>query len=164
MRVDRQALRAAAASAAAAILTVTGLSLLARPDQADARLASVTAAAARGQHGTAELEPPLAAPCRTSMSTAVDEAQANLRAMAAQAGVTTDALEFADLPAAASNLHGVQVAMRLRGDQAAFTTFLRQASEARMPIFLDAVEIRRTATGGLFAELNGRLLCRRGGR
>lgn len=164
MPVAPQALQAAAASAAAAILTVAGLSLLARPGQAEARLANVTAVAARVQQGTAEREPLLAAPCRTNVSTAENEAKVSLQTMAAQAGVTLEALGFADVPVATSDLHGGRVVVRLRGDEAAFAKFLRQASEARMPIFLDVADVRRTPNGGLFAELDGRLLCRRSGR
>lgn len=164
MRVDRKALPGAAASAAAAVLAIGGLSLLARPGQADTRLAEVAAVAARAHQGAADLQPPLASPCRTSVSAAADEAQANLRAIAAQAGVRLEVMEFADLPTVTSDLRGLKVAVRLHGEEGAFTRFLREASKARMPIFLDAAEVRRTATGGLFVALDGRLLCRRGGR
>lgn len=164
MRADRQTLRSAAVFVGTGVIAFGGLWLLARPDQASARLANVAAVAERAQQGGAGVAPPLAAPCRAGVAEAADEVQSSLQAQAAQAGLTLEALEFADLPAPTTDLRGLKVAIRLRGQEAAFATFLRGASEARLPIFLDGADVRRTAAGGLTASFDGRILCRRGGR
>jgi len=164
MRLGRERMLATLIGGATVLAVIAGLVLLSRADQQGARVAALKLAArdAVAWRATPAPTQPSAALCQTPRDVAIVEVAAALRAAGAASGVTLEALDFAPLSPSTSPLSGAQLHFVVAGGEPTFAGFLRAAGEARLPVFLDAVEIKRTGAGGVQAEFTGRVLCRRG--
>lgn len=140
-----------------------GLVLISRADHQADRSAAIAerareAAIAAGRPAT----PLFATLCRSSVEMAAAETLGELRILGAHSGLSVEALETAPLDSAPSvDVTGAQLHLKARGGERQLADFLRAAARARLPVFLDTVEVRRTGAGALEADFSGRLLCRR---
>lgn len=142
-------------------LVLLGLWLSARPAHQDARISDLRSVAR--DLGAANLvgPAPAAAPCRSDPVTAARVATDTLKGVAVQAGMSLGALEFAAVPTSSVDLRAIGLTLKLGGSEAALSRFVRDVAGRRLPVFLDTVDIRRSAAGEVQATFTGRLLCRR---
>ena len=153
------------AAAGAVVATLALLFIVARaPDQSgrrsDLRTSDEAAATllqrpARAQSGIVL--------CQSGVQIGAAAVRQAFQRTSSDAGVNLRALEFAPLVTSLPRgLSGAQVRLVITGPEKVLAQFLRSASQARLPVALDAVEVKRLAGGGgLQAEFSGRLLCRR---
>ena len=100
--------------------------------------------------------------CRAPLASAVALATSGLKRRAAEAGLMVEALRFEpldELPPA--GVEGAKLALKVSGDEAGLTRFLKASAAAQESLFIDRGDI---AVGGrgVEAEFQGRLLCRHG--
>jgi len=100
--------------------------------------------------------------CQSGLQTSAAEVRQALQRTSSDAGLVLRAVEFAPLSSELPRgMSGAQMRLVVTGGDKALAQFLRSASQARLPIVLDAVEIKRLGGGSVQAEFSGRLLCRR---
>ena len=151
-----------AAGAAFAVLAL--LFLAARAPHQSARAANlrtseIAAATLRQRPAVADSGIVL---CQSGLQVGSADVRQALQRTSSDTGVVLRALEFAPLASSPPRgLSGAQIRLVVTGGEKSLTQFLRSASQARLPVVLDAVEIRRLGDGGVQAEFSGRLLCRR---
>jgi hypothetical protein len=153
----------AAASLVISAAVFVGLTALSRADNQSPRLQHLTEQAGHlVNYGKPLPASAPALPCRQSLEAASADVERRLRADIARANLDLQNLTWSATPAALPiDLVGSKLELAVSGDEPALTNFLKVAADERLPIFLDAVEVKHKGAGRLETVFRGRLLCRR---
>jgi hypothetical protein len=153
-----------ALGAGAAAVVVGALWGLSQAPGQGGRLRALARAEPTRSASTMAPDMPLARPCRAPIAEGVSTTVEQLRRAAAQAALTLTTLDVGPGPdGLPTDLQAASLRLSADGAERAVTGFLAAASAKNLPLYPDALEVKR-ADGRLHLELTGRVLCRRGFR